>query len=581
MSHRFGRFELDTEKRLLALDGAPQTLQPLVFDFLAYLVARADRVVGKDELFDALWPDVIVTESSLQRVASLARRALAAGDMADAIRSHSKHGYRFEAPAAAPASGQTLAEARAASRDKHWDVAARLFAAANAQSPLEPADLELWAAACQCMGRPAEAVPALLRAIAAYQQSGEATLAGRAAVTIARIEFDRGAHALAEGWIERAASLAATSEDEALRAYLGWIRAVFASIAGNATEALALASAASDQAERSGSAAMRALTLAFKGFYLLSLGEIEEGRRLQNHAAAITLSSPVDPVTGGLVYCNILWSCRTHADWDRASQWSDGFEAWCAASFAQSSGSCDLHRAELLGARGNLTDALRKLDEALPKLMQDRAIAMGEAHRIRGDVFAMLGDRDRAASDYASAYALGWDAEPGNAVLLFERGNAEGALAALDRTLAGKAWFHLQRRGLMLAHAARIAALSGRRERAQAYLAQLTDGGDRWAQPALLALAAEARAALTTSRETSANFLVQARQLWGDAGLDYDAARVRLALATTYRQLGEPADAEAELAQAEFTARRIQSPRLTAACAALRAAPKAKELLRA
>ena len=33
-------------------------MQPRVFDLLVYLVSNSDRVVPKDELMDALWPDV-------------------------------------------------------------------------------------------------------------------------------------------------------------------------------------------------------------------------------------------------------------------------------------------------------------------------------------------------------------------------------------------------------------------------------------------------------------------------------------------------------------------------------------------
>ena len=107
-------------------------------------------------------------------------------------------------------------------------------------------------------------------------------------------------------------------------------------------------------AERSGDHGLRALTLAYKGFYNLSLGQVGEGAAQQNHAAAIALSGEVDPVTGSLVYCNILWSARTFADWERAWQWSQGFETWCEASFAEPPGACDLHRAEILGAKETL-----------------------------------------------------------------------------------------------------------------------------------------------------------------------------------------------------------------------------------
>ena len=70
MPTSFGPFELDEEARSLTLRGQPQDVQPLVFDLLAYLVRNAGRVVPKDELMDALWPDLTVTEASLQRAVS-------------------------------------------------------------------------------------------------------------------------------------------------------------------------------------------------------------------------------------------------------------------------------------------------------------------------------------------------------------------------------------------------------------------------------------------------------------------------------------------------------------------------------
>src|SRR5690606_9429438 len=121
----------------------------------------------------------------------------------------------------------------------------------------------------------------------------------------------------------------------------------------------------------------------------------------------------------------------------RALQWSDGFEEWCAATFAENPGNCDLHRAEILAARGTLADAFVKITAAIPKLSAEEAWSIGEGYRVRGDIAYMLGNLHQAAGDYETAYALGWDAEPGNAVLLAERGEVDAALAALDRSLEG------------------------------------------------------------------------------------------------------------------------------------------------
>jgi DNA-binding winged helix-turn-helix (wHTH) protein len=72
----FNEFELDPARRELRVDGNPRQLQPQVFDLLLYLVENRERVVPKRELLDTLWPETIVTESSIQRAVSLARSAL-------------------------------------------------------------------------------------------------------------------------------------------------------------------------------------------------------------------------------------------------------------------------------------------------------------------------------------------------------------------------------------------------------------------------------------------------------------------------------------------------------------------------
>ena len=95
MANRFGEFELDEVGRTLSLRGRALEVQPKVFDLLAYLVGHAGRVVSKQELIEQLWPDVHVSEGSLQRAASLLRRTLREGGFDHALKSFPGHGYRF------------------------------------------------------------------------------------------------------------------------------------------------------------------------------------------------------------------------------------------------------------------------------------------------------------------------------------------------------------------------------------------------------------------------------------------------------------------------------------------------------
>ena len=95
MIYRFGGFILDEKRRELVWQDQEIRLQPRLFDLLAHLLRHRDRVVSKDELLDALWPDLTVTESSLQRAVSLVRAALRQGGLDEAIRTVTRQGYRF------------------------------------------------------------------------------------------------------------------------------------------------------------------------------------------------------------------------------------------------------------------------------------------------------------------------------------------------------------------------------------------------------------------------------------------------------------------------------------------------------
>jgi DNA-binding winged helix-turn-helix (wHTH) protein/Tfp pilus assembly protein PilF len=74
-------------------------LEPKVSQLLRELAGRAGRVVSREELMAAIWPDVIVGDDSLARLVSKLRRAL--GDDAREpryIETMSKRGYRLLAP---------------------------------------------------------------------------------------------------------------------------------------------------------------------------------------------------------------------------------------------------------------------------------------------------------------------------------------------------------------------------------------------------------------------------------------------------------------------------------------------------
>jgi DNA-binding winged helix-turn-helix (wHTH) protein/tetratricopeptide (TPR) repeat protein len=95
---RFGPYCIDAARRELRQDGQQIDVQPRVFDLLVFLVANHERAVNKDELQDAVWPGMFITETALTRAVMKARKAV--GDDAtrqDVIKTIHGHGYRFVA----------------------------------------------------------------------------------------------------------------------------------------------------------------------------------------------------------------------------------------------------------------------------------------------------------------------------------------------------------------------------------------------------------------------------------------------------------------------------------------------------
>ncbi len=94
----FGPFLLSAGERLLRRDGLPLRLGGRALDLLIALVDNAGNVVGKKELIDQVWGDVLVDEGSLRFNMYAVRKALGDGvDGARYIVNTANKGYSFVA----------------------------------------------------------------------------------------------------------------------------------------------------------------------------------------------------------------------------------------------------------------------------------------------------------------------------------------------------------------------------------------------------------------------------------------------------------------------------------------------------
>ena len=96
MTYVFDEFELDADRAELRRNGEPLHIEPQVFDLLKLLVSARDRVVTKDEMFQEIWGDRIVSDAALSSRIKDARKVL--GDDGSAqkfIKTIQRRGLRF------------------------------------------------------------------------------------------------------------------------------------------------------------------------------------------------------------------------------------------------------------------------------------------------------------------------------------------------------------------------------------------------------------------------------------------------------------------------------------------------------
>ncbi len=98
INYIFNSYTINVAKRELQLDNSEVKVQARVFDLLIFLLENRDRIVDKNELFDAVWPDVVITDAAMARAIMKARKAV--GDDANqqsVIKTLHGQGYRFVA----------------------------------------------------------------------------------------------------------------------------------------------------------------------------------------------------------------------------------------------------------------------------------------------------------------------------------------------------------------------------------------------------------------------------------------------------------------------------------------------------
>lgn len=93
--YTFAGFTIDLDRCVLLRVGIEVPLRPKTFDLLHYLVQHPGKLITREKLIKAVWPDVVVTDNSLSQCLAELRKALG-DDRHEMVRTVPRRGYLFD-----------------------------------------------------------------------------------------------------------------------------------------------------------------------------------------------------------------------------------------------------------------------------------------------------------------------------------------------------------------------------------------------------------------------------------------------------------------------------------------------------
>lgn len=456
-----------------------------------------------------------------------------------------------------------LAEARRAAVEGRWQDVSDALGILDQRSALDAEGLELLAKAAFLRGARDLCREARLRAYQIYLTRGDRRQAARCGARIGLELLGAGEIAEAAGclptslsacstWAAQAEALLAGDQEGAERGYVLIATAYERLTTGvDLEDAATAAGEAVELGRRCDDPDVVALGLAIQGRALSRSGRVPEGMTLLEGSVTGTLGGEPAPATVGLVLTSAIGAANESFEFLRSDEWGERLERWCDQQTGLVAFRCRALalRAASCRRRGLWDDALEAAERACePTIAAVDPTAAALAVYEQGEVLRLRGDRQAAEAAYRRAGELGTDPQPGLALLLLARGDAEAAAGSIDRVLseteAGLS------RARILAVRVEIGLARGEVTTADEAAAELDAIADRHAVPALEATAHHTGGTVLLVRGKPVAALGRLRpalRVWRHLGLLYDEAGTRLVIARCLRQLGDEATATLEL----------------------------------
>ncbi|MFO1144833.1 MAG: helix-turn-helix transcriptional regulator [Amaricoccus sp.] len=420
----------------------------------------------------------------------------------------------------------------------------------DAEDALGAEDLGRLAIAAWLTNRDDACLPALERCHFAWLDRGNGPAAARAAFWLGFRLAGRGEVGPASGWLARARRVIEGTAGCVEHGYLLLADVEHSLGEGDWDGAFDLALRAAEAGRRCGDADLVACALHLEGRALLGGGDARAGLARLDEAMVAVTADTLSPLMTGLVYCSVIGACQDVHALDRAREWTAALARWCGAQpqIVAFTGTCLVHRAEILQLAGAWEEALAEADRACERYRtgidpQPPAAAFyrrGELHRLRGDARS-------AEADYRSASLHGCEPQPGLALLRLAQGRRAVAMAAIRRAALAASGPDRTR---LLPALVEIALAAGERGVAEEACRELERLGRAAGSRLPEALAAEARGAVLLAAGDAGGALAPlsgALAGWRAIAAPYEAARVRVLVGQAYQALDDREGAELEL----------------------------------
>ncbi len=450
----------------------------------------------------------------------------------------------------------------------------------HALTLLDALDLPVAAAAeaLELRARAAYGAGDLEATLSAWEAIHDVRLAGddragaawAASMVALHLLMDTGLMSTVRGWLRRAERLVADlPEPVAAHAVVAMVGGYERFFCGDPVGAEQLAHRAVDLGERFDVLPAVVVGRTAIGRLRILAGEVEEGLALLDEVAAHLMTGKVDPLTTGIMYCELICAVQALGLHERAREWTDVMERWqSGAAHGGVHGRCRVHRAELmrLSGPGDLAEqeALQACAELRPWLRREFGWPLVELGTIR----LHRGDLAGAEEAFSAAHRHVWSPEPGLALLRLAQGHVAVALTLIAEAVARPAQtpskeqppFGDLRLAPLLAAQVEIATAAGEVEVAATAADRLADVAHQHDGTAgLCAAAALARgrvALLRGEAEEAVAACTAAATAWSEIGAPYEAATVRVVLGQAHLAAGRRTQArlEWEAARADFDA---------------------------